>query len=114
MSIQKVKGWMINGFMPTDKKQERKWKGTILQETINKYTFLEGLNFGNQIVIYDVSENGAWRQLSVIVNSMKCEHYNNTKKTCDDLYNCCDCGGHDCGCGYCWSCNVCENCLNEE
>lgn len=34
--------------------------------------------------------------------------------TCEDLYDCCDCGGNDCGCGYCWSCNACEECLEEE
>jgi len=33
---------------------------------------------------------------------------------CEELYNCCDCGGNDCGCAYCWSCNACENCLKEE
>ena len=32
---------------------------------------------------------------------------------CEDLYDCCDCGGHDCGCAYCWSCNACESCLEE-
>jgi len=41
------------------------------------------------------------------------------KKTCDceKIYNCCDCGCKDsngCGCRYCWSCNACEECLNEE
>lgn len=33
---------------------------------------------------------------------------------CSEIYNCCDCGGSDCGCGYCWSCNACDDCLNEE
>lgn len=32
---------------------------------------------------------------------------------CDAIYDCCDCGGNDCGCGGCWSCNACEDCLNE-
>jgi len=32
---------------------------------------------------------------------------------CDKQYNCCDCGGEDCGCGYCFSCNACEDCLSE-
>lgn len=36
------------------------------------------------------------------------------KYDCSELYNCCDCGGNDCGCGYCFSCNACENCLLEE
>ena len=38
--------------------------------------------------------------------------------TCDDFYNCCDCGTDDnengCGCAYCWSCNACESCLNDD
>lgn len=33
---------------------------------------------------------------------------------CEQIYNCCDCGGNDCGCVYCWSCNACEACLNGE
>jgi hypothetical protein len=34
--------------------------------------------------------------------------------TCTDLYDCCDCGGNDCGCGYCFSCHACEACLNDD
>ena len=34
--------------------------------------------------------------------------------TCSDLYDCCSCGGNDCGCAYCFDCNACEFCLNEE
>jgi len=33
---------------------------------------------------------------------------------CDDMFDCCDCGGNDCGCSYCWSCNACERCLNDD
>jgi hypothetical protein len=29
---------------------------------------------------------------------------------CDNMYDCCDCGGADCGCRYCFSCNCCELC----
>lgn len=38
---------------------------------------------------------------------------------CSQLFNCCDCGhkdsdeGDGCGCRYCWSCNACEKCLEE-
>lgn len=34
---------------------------------------------------------------------------------CGDIYNCCDCGNPDngCGCSGCFSCNACEDCLNE-
>lgn len=33
---------------------------------------------------------------------------------CSDSFNCCDCGGSHCGCGYCFSCNACDECLNAE
>jgi hypothetical protein len=42
-----------------------------------------------------------------------CEN-SNGNYTCSDLFDCCDCGGHDCGCAYCWSCNACEFCLNDD
>lgn len=32
---------------------------------------------------------------------------------CSALFNCCRCGGVDCGCRYCFDCNACENCQNE-
>ena len=31
-------------------------------------------------------------------------------KSCEDLYNCCDCGGTNCGCPGCWTCNACKVC----
>ena len=37
--------------------------------------------------------------------------------TCGEMYNCCDCGTTDdrgCGCSYCFSCNACEVCKNDE
>jgi hypothetical protein len=36
------------------------------------------------------------------------------KNKCEDLYNCCNCGGDDCGCGGCFSCNACIVCLTIE
>lgn len=39
-----------------------------------------------------------------------------TECSCENVYNCCDCGcldGDGCGCMYCWSCNACEDCLND-
>lgn len=42
---------------------------------------------------------------------IKCEFAENTGDTCAKRLNCCDCGGNDCGCRYCWSCNACEHCL---
>lgn len=35
-------------------------------------------------------------------------------RTCSDLYNCCDCGGNNCGCAYCFSCHACEHCQTQE
>ena len=37
-----------------------------------------------------------------------------TECNCSEIYNCCDCGGNECGCPYCWSCNACEECLDDE
>lgn len=37
-----------------------------------------------------------------------------TPDVCRDHYNCCDCGGEDCGCRYCFSCNACDYCKNGE
>lgn len=31
---------------------------------------------------------------------------------CDDQYDCCNCGGNDCGCAYCFSCKACDVCKN--
>ena len=44
----------------------------------------------------------------------KCENEVNGGSCCEDLYDCCDCGGNDCGCAYCWSCNACDSCKEEE
>lgn len=45
--------------------------------------------------------------------TVKCEHETSTGLTCEDLFDCCDCGGNDCGCIYCWSCNACDHCKSE-
>ena len=42
-----------------------------------------------------------------------CEYESFNGCVCEEIYNCCDCGGNDCGCAYCWSCNACEECLKE-
>lgn len=38
--------------------------------------------------------------------------------TCEQMFDCCSCGTDDqengCGCRYCWDCNACQTCLNEE
>jgi hypothetical protein len=42
---------------------------------------------------------------------MQCE--NGMRTTCEEYFTCCDCGGNDCGCAYCWSCGACEACQGE-
>lgn len=48
----------------------------------------------------------------------KCEnkYIENSKyvATCGNLYNCCNCGGEACGCAYCFSCQACEHCLDDD
>jgi hypothetical protein len=36
------------------------------------------------------------------------------KCCCSGSFDCCDCGGNNCGCDYCFSCNACEECLSGE
>ena len=40
------------------------------------------------------------------------------KYDCGSMFNCCDCGSRNndegCGCPYCFSCNACEECLNDD
>ncbi len=47
-----------------------------------------------------------------ILNNM-CEEMGDTGRGCDSHYNCCDCGGNNCGCAYCFSCRACSHCLGE-
>jgi hypothetical protein len=41
---------------------------------------------------------------------------NGKQYDCGSMYNCCDCGNVEdgCGCSYCFSCNACEECLNDD
>lgn len=36
------------------------------------------------------------------------------KYSCGDLYNCCACGGENCGCAYCFDCHACDNCRSDD
>ena len=42
---------------------------------------------------------------------------NGKQYDCGSMYNCCDCGTREedkgCGCSYCFSCNACEECLED-
>lgn len=49
------------------------------------------------------------------MDNNQCEYNKDNKEyDCGYLFDCCDCGGNDCGCAYCFSCNACENCLKKE
>lgn len=52
-----------------------------------------------------------------MVDEPACEElgYGNSKHTCDTLYDCCDCGDREngCGCAYCWSCQACDTCYGD-
>lgn len=51
-----------------------------------------------------------------LVNSEYYQRHENERgkiMVCTDLFNCCDCGGEECGCTYCWSCKACDECLND-
>jgi hypothetical protein len=40
---------------------------------------------------------------------------NGNQYDCGAMYTCCDCGDTEdgCGCLYCFSCNACDECLND-
>lgn len=42
-----------------------------------------------------------------------CRELDNSGYGCLQHYNCCDCGGNNCDCSYCFSCNACDQCLAE-
>ena len=54
------------------------------------------------------------KTMEVVMPENQCEQLEYGECTCSEMYNCCDCGGVDCGCPYCWSCNACATCLNQE
>lgn len=48
--------------------------------------------------------------------SKPCENSQSGEYSCGELFNCCDCGDTESStqcCRYCWSCNACENCLED-
>jgi hypothetical protein len=58
-----LKGWILNGQIPTGKTVSYIWKGKDIGASEMKYTFLQGLDFENQIVVFGKSERDAWNQL---------------------------------------------------
>ena len=51
----------------------------------------------------------------IIVADKDCEFVKSGAhiRDCGEMFNCCNCGGNDCGCRYCFSCNACEHCKSE-
>ncbi|MBE4779855.1 hypothetical protein HJ167_19875 [Vibrio parahaemolyticus] len=43
-----------------------------------------------------------------------CEEMDGNGDCCHEHYNCCDCGGNDCGCPGCFSCKACPFCKEED
>lgn len=43
-----------------------------------------------------------------------CEYLNANGRDCTYMYDCCNCGGADCGCAYCFDCKACDHCKNAE
>lgn len=58
-----LEGWILNGQIPTGKTVSYIWKGKDIGASEMKYTFLQGLDFENQIVVFGKSERDAWNQL---------------------------------------------------
>lgn len=83
------------------------------------------------IDVYTERINGGWLVSAIIGGyRVKRQYYDYTEQeaiemfreentlnksncNCAEIYTCCDCGGNDCGCAYCWSCNACDDCLND-
>jgi hypothetical protein len=62
--MKTVKGWMLNGQMPTGDKVQVQWKDITINASVVKYSFLKGLDFDSTIEVFDTSEKGAWEQLA--------------------------------------------------
>lgn len=44
-------------------------------------------------------------------NTTTCDYYQDGMD-CYQMFNCCSCGGNNCGCRYCFDCNACDVCMN--
>lgn len=44
----------------------------------------------------------------------QCEYLGFNFHTCHEMYSCCSCGGNDCGCRYCFDCNACDTCKEDD
>lgn len=48
-----------------------------------------------------------------VVGKPSCELVSDDCGPCEVEFDCCDCGGNECGCRGCWSCNACDHCKEE-
>ncbi|MFL7013635.1 hypothetical protein [Enterovibrio norvegicus] len=88
-----------------------------LESTSNQKTTYEFSVSNNQLTVTpdfktEVALNRVKESIWEILND-QCEELDNSGHGCSDNYNCCDCGGHNCGCAYCFSCHACPHCLDE-
>lgn len=52
-------------------------------------------------------------EINRILDNM-CEEMDGNGDCCHQHYNCCDCGGNNCGCSGCFSCKACPFCKDED
>jgi hypothetical protein len=75
--IEKIKEgsgvWALNGQIQTGKKFPYVWRDLELVGDEMKYSFVQGLDFENKIVIYEMDEKAAWNQLLKILKERKVE-----------------------------------------
>lgn len=63
------------------------------------------------------SEQGVAQVKGVIMEILDdmCENLNSDQQmSCEEMFNCCDCGTGECGCPYCWSCHACYVCMERD
>lgn len=64
----------------------------------------------NQFISLQMAKEAKKDAKRIILNS-NCENIKaGSKYPCTEAFNCCDCGGNECGCAYCFSCNACDYC----
>lgn len=103
----------------SDAELSHKGKVILIKEYLNrcsgrKVTYTSTV-IGNELTVFPAfkTQDGFERVkagILEILNDM-CEEMDGRGRGCGEHYNCCDCGGNNCGCAYCFSCNACDNCL---
>ncbi len=83
-------------------------KVTIYSCAVADNTLTVSPEFKNQDELSDIGSG-----INEILENM-CEEMDNQGNCCFEHYNCCDCGGNDCGCPGCFSCKACPFCKEED